>query len=153
MQSIFSIRSPLWQIVSSIAMFIVLGLITYTEQNPNHSPIVTVMILLIGLFAFGAIFIFAGLARKYNKTHKHGKLNIWGFSPAELLQEDEGMRMFTGRATQRVYAYHAWALPATAIFITFTQGSVYVTLLALAVLTVGHYITYWRAIWPALQDA
>lgn len=154
MKQIFSIKSPIWQIIGAAHLYIVALLTTYDKQHgasevftPAGIGILAVASLIILYSAIYAIAI-----SRYNKQNPHAKLSITGVKPAELRDEDEGMRMITARATERVYRYHSFALPLSMVFIALSDASAYGVSTILFLLTLGHYLTYWRGIWPAFQE-
>lgn|GEM_PF-3199403 len=155
MKQIFSIKSPIWQILAATLLYVVVLLITYDKQ---HSPAEGFTPARIGLFVAAALailysIIYTTAISRYNKRNPHDTLSITGVKPAELRDEDEGMRMITARATERVYRYHSFALPLSMVFIALSDASAYGVSTILFLLTLGHYLTYWRGIWPAFGEA
>ncbi|RYF28796.1 MAG: hypothetical protein EOO17_04015 [Chloroflexi bacterium] len=62
-------------------------------------------------------------------------------------------RMITARATRLVYRFHTFALPLAAVLLIYLPLSIYSALSCLFVLSLGHYATYWYAIWPAFKES
>lgn len=153
MKQLFSIKSPLWQIIAASFLYVILLLIIHDAPNDQSGLTPTRVGLLIGAAAvllYTVIYIISVIT--YNKKHPDHRLSVTGIKPPEILDEDEGMNMLTARATKRVYRYHAFALPFLAVFITIIEASLTVVVTALFIATIIHYLVYWHAIWPAFQD-
>ncbi len=153
MKASFSARSPLWQIVATLILFPLLMLVAYSRQNDttefNKLDLFVLIAGAVVLLLFAAYIL---MLIQYNRHHPENKVGLFGMSPIELKNEDEGMSMFTAHATQRVYKYYTFALPFTALILLYLPHSIYITLTVLMLLMIGHYIIYWHAIWPVFKE-
>lgn len=88
----------------------------------------------------------------YNHLHPKTPIRYLGLLPPELKEEDEGMRMFTARATRRVYIFHATFLPIFAILYAYLLPPPVYVVSGLAFLVLGHFGIYLATIWPVLGE-
>jgi ABC-type uncharacterized transport system fused permease/ATPase subunit len=89
---------------------------------------------------------------RWNRQHPKHPIRYWGLIPPELKEEDEGMRMFTARATRRVYIYFGWAIPAMALVYVHVDPSPLVTLGLFAALAFGQQVIYYVAMLPVFKE-
>lgn len=89
---------------------------------------------------------------RWNKQHLKHPIRYWGLIPPELKEEDEGMQMFTARATRRVYIYFGWAIPATAFIYVLTNPSPLMMIGLFAALAFGQQIIYYVAMLPVFKE-
>lgn len=152
-----SAKSPLWQMIFAAQFFIFAYLVSIGNLSLHHDTyslgIAIPMNILILLVTLPVTTLLAALAiRNHNKTHPNDKVSIFQTRPPELIDNDERLASITAHATRRVYLYHNLALPLLALALLFAQPSLPTTVVLVGILTMGHYITYWIGIRPALQD-
>ena len=153
MKALFSARSPLWQMIATLILFPLLMLAAYSRQHDTKEfNERDALVLIAGAIVAVLFAAYVAMLLVYNRRNPQTKVNIFGMSPVELKNEDEGMRMVTARATEHVYKYHTFAIPLIALVLVYMPQSVYATLSGLMILLLGHYAVYWRAIWPAFQE-
>ena len=153
MKAFFSARSPLWQIIITLALFPLFMLVAYSKQHDTQAfNQLDAAVLTVAGLVFFLVGLYTAMLVSYNRKHPSTKVSVFGISPVELKDEDEGMQMLTSRATRAVYTYHTVALPLLGLALVYLPSSIYTSLAGLMILLLGHYIVYWRAIWPAFQD-
>lgn len=153
MKAFFSARSPLWQIVITLTLFPLFMLAAYSKQHDTQEfNQLDAAVLIAAACVLLFIGIYTVMLVVYNRRHPSTKVSVFGISPVELKDEDEGMQMLTARATRAVYTYHTVTLPLLGFALLYLPSSIYTTLTGLMLLLLGHYVVYWRAIWPAFQD-
>ncbi|MNL61940.1 hypothetical protein D3C87_1859190 [compost metagenome] len=96
--------------------------------------------------------VYTAAILRYNRRHSHTPIRALGLFPPELKEEDEGMRLFTARATRRVYIFHATFLPLFAILYAYLLPPPAIVIGGLAFLTLGHFALYLVTIWPVLGE-
>lgn len=154
MKPLFSARSPLWQIAAVIILYPLLMLIAYARsQNVDSFTTADAYSLAYAAIALVLTGLYITMLVRYNRRHPNSKIDLTSSTPAELKEEDEGMRMITARATRLVYRFHTFALPLAAVLLIYLPLSIYSALSCLFVLSLGHYATYWYAIWPAFKES
>ena len=148
MKQFFNARSPLWPCVFLMIFFAFVGNIAL-GKTLNLGTLAS-SILAVAAITICASYLMA-IAR-YNCRHPKHPVKYWGLLPAELKDEDEGMRMFTARATRRVYIYHSVMLPLAGLGYALLLPSPVIMVCAFALLAVGQVVTYWIAMWPVFRD-
>ena len=149
-KKLIDIRSPLWQLLAILLFYPTALLIAYRNDtsDPQHWTVATLMALSLVVFIYvGALGLRTML---HNRKNPSAKINPWSIVPLELKEEDEGMRMITGRATRQTYIYDSAAIPLLALALLFLPHNIYIALTGVVLLSVGHYAVYWRYIWKAL---
>ena len=153
MKKLFNARSPFWQLLIYWIFFYAAILITKRDETTDQALLqinnVLVSLSALGLVVIGAIYAF--IMYRYNRKHPKNPIRYAGLLPPELKEEDEGMRMFTARATRRVYIFHATFLPILAMIYTLWLPSPSYMIGGLAFLTLGHFTIYLLTIWPVLD--
>lgn len=153
LKKLFTTRSPFWQLLIYSLFFFVAFLTIVRQTGDNEPPqlnniltliAVTILIILSGIYTV-QVFL-------YNRKYPKNPIRYYGFLPPELKEEDEGMRMFTARATRRVYIFHATLIPIFAILCVYLLPSHAVIVAGLAILVIGHYGIYLATIWPVLGE-
>lgn len=152
-----SAKSPFWQILFSVQLFTLAYFLATGDfylSSDTHSANLSISIGIIVTAALFPVTVLLGFiaVKTHNKTHPNDKLNVLQVRPPELNDNDERLTSLTARATRNVYLYHNTALPTLLVVLLFAQPSLSATILLLGLLTVGHYITYWIGIKPALED-
>lgn len=154
MKKLFNARSPFWQLILYGTFFYAAILIAKRHETKDAELLQLNYSL---SFAAGVLLIVIGIAYavqiiRYNKIHKNTPIRYFGLFPPELKEEDEGMRMFTARATRRVYIFHATFLPILAIIYVYILPSAVYAIAGLAFLVIGHFAIYLTSIWPVLEE-
>jgi hypothetical protein len=153
-KQIFSVKSPVWQMISISMLYAGLLLILANDQNPDTrgmTPERIELLIIVGLIIVFLI-AYAAALRRYNKRTSHDHIDLMSIDPAELHDEDEGMSMFTAKATRRVYRYYSYMVPLAMIFFAVSAASLVTIITLLFAVIMGHYIVYWHTVWPALSE-
>lgn len=154
MKKLFNARSPFWQLLLYGVFFYAAILIT-KRQDTTNPELLQLNHTLTFVAALALVFVgimYAVQIVRYNRTHQKSKIRFFGLFPPELQEEDEGMRMFTARATRRVYIFHATCLPILAISYAYLLPPPVYVVAGLAILTIGHFGIYLATIWPVLGE-
>ncbi len=148
---LFNARSPFWQLLIYVVFFYATFLIVQSHNlsgsalDSNRLYILTAAAALLSIStAYGVQIV------RYNRSHPQHRIRYWGFLPPELKEEDEGMRMFTARATRQVYVFHATILPLYGLICIYFFPSLEYVTVGLALLVIGHFGIYLATIWPVL---
>lgn len=151
---VLSARSPIWQILIYGILFIFAFLIELIRQGYlEFTDTFRMVILSSGVLALVIAAAYGFSMYRFNRANPNNKIRYWGLLPPEFKEEDEGLAAITARATRRVYIFHATLLPVFSIaYVYFTPNPLWV-IAGLAVLVLGHFITYWVSIWPAWSDS
>lgn len=154
MKKLFNARSPFWQLLLYGVFFYAAMLITKRQDTTNPELLelnhTLTFIAALALALIGVIYTVQIV--RYNHTRPKSKIRFLGLFPPELQEEDEGMRMFTARATRRVYIFHATFLPILAIAYAYLLPPPVCVVAGLAFLTIGHFGIYLATIWPVLGE-
>lgn len=155
MKNVFSVKSPLWQIVAASLLYAVLVLVSIDSQAPDVRGMTAVRAGIISLAAIVFLYsiLYSLALHRHNKRMPLDQLSFTGVKPAEIRDEDEGMQMLTAKATLLVYRYHSFALPLAMAFIVLSGASPLLTVTTLFAVVLGHYIVYWHAIWPTFTES
>ena len=146
MKQLFSIRSPFWTCIFILLFFIVTGYMLLEDNFNIDAPWRLAMAGVVLLLCL--VYIFA----IYRHNVKNPNYPIKYLGIPELKDEDEGMRMFTARATYRVYIFHSFALPLAAIIYVLMQPPAIIVLAMFALLALGQVIVYWVSMWPVYSN-
>lgn len=153
LKKLFTTRSPFWQLLI-YGLFIFVAFLAIARETSgvltihlNRTLTIASIVILVILSI-----IYTVKVLRYNLKHPKNPIRFFGFLPPELKEEDEGMRMFTARATRRVYIFHATLLPLLAILCVYFLPPLLFVVAGLAVLIVGHYGIYLASIWPVLGE-
>lgn len=154
MKKLFNARSPFWQVLLYSVFFCAAMLIAERHEamgaellrlNKTLTFITAVLLIVIAtLYALAIL--------RYNQKHPKSPVRYFGLLPPELKEEDEGMQMFTARATRRVYIFYATFLPIFALAYAYLLPAPTVVIGGLAFLILGHFIIYLVTIWPVLGE-
>lgn len=154
MKKLFNARSPFWQLLMYGVFFYAAILIAKRSETTDPDILqlnhVLTFIAALLLIVISVLYTFA--ITSYNRVHPKNKIRYLGLFPPELKEEDEGMRMFTARATRRVYIFHATFLPILAILYTYLLPPPTAVIAGLAFLILGHFVIYLLTIWPVLGE-
>ena len=155
MKNVFSVKSPLWQIVAASLLYAVLVLVSIDSQAPDVRGMTAVRAGIISLAAIVFLYsiLYSLALHRHNKRTPLDQLSVTGVKPAEIRDEDEGMQILTAKATLRVYRYHSFALPLAMAVIVLAGSSAIQTITILFAVILGHYVVYWHAIWPAFKES
>lgn len=153
MKSFFGIRSPFWQIIAYLALFI-FGFLTIhyrtsfeNNSEPNQQLVLIFHVILV---AFIALYIFSLVL--HNKRNPKDKIRYGGLLPPELNTQDEGMSMYTARATRRVYIWYSFGIPVLSMLYIVFNPQPAIVIGGVAALVIGHLILYWITIWPTMKN-
>lgn len=152
MKSTFNARSPLWQILFIILFFCFLGLNAHEQDANSLANQYAVLNVLLGVVLVAYLGIYSFSIQAYNKTNPLKKIKLTGYTPAELNDEDEITELITARATRATYVFHSFAIPLFAVVAVIFSADIYITLVMMAMLAIGHYAIYWYKIWPILRE-
>ncbi|WP_026592863.1 hypothetical protein [Bacillus sp. UNC437CL72CviS29] len=88
-------------------------------------------------------FLWFILTKYYNRKNSDDRIRLFGFTPSEFREIDEGQQWVTYKACRNVYIYYSFALPVTAGICFLFSHHILVPLMCIGVLGVGQYIVYW----------
>jgi hypothetical protein len=153
LRKLFNTRSPFWQLlIYSVFFFAAILTVTQKTSGADLFGINYILTVISAVVLIVLSVIYTVQVVRYNRRHPKTPIRFFGLLPPELKEEDEGMRMFTARATRRVYIFHATLLPIFAIiYLYFLLSPVYV-ITGLAFLVIGHFAIYLGTIWPVLGE-
>lgn len=152
-KKLLNARSPLWQLLIFGVFFYAAILITERETTGAEPRDVNQLLIFVATLALVALCtVYVVQILRYNRTHSNTPIRFLGLFPPELKEEDEGMRMFTARATRRVYIFHAIFLPILAIAYVYLLPPPVLVVAGLAFLVLGHFSIYLATIFPVLGE-
>lgn len=154
-------RSPFWQLLFSLEFFTLI-LVLLAASPPKHGIIdlsinlesqltVTMQLTLAVVFVLSCL-LYGMAIRRYNAAHPRAKMRWFRNNTPEIFTQDERLQSLSAHATQRVYRYHSIALPLLALAFFLVRPDTFWAIIFLAIFTIGHYITYLRHSWVALDD-
>lgn len=164
MKNDFRMQYPLWM----MGFIVVLGIFLFGVNSPETTEIVNTEVEQSILVEYGVVqgFIIVGsiilylimLLIFYIKMRRHNTMNptqkipSFAIRPPEYLEQDEGMTHITRIASQKVYTFMTWSLPALAVFAMFSPlPRIYIVLSILAVALL-QYVIYYREIRKHLKE-
>ncbi|ALS79041.1 hypothetical protein ACQKDD_00740 [Planococcus kocurii] len=164
MKNDFRMQYPLWM----MGFIMVLGIFLFGVNSPETTEIVNTEIEQSILVEYGVIqgfvivgsiilylimlFIFYMKIRRHNKLYPTQKIPSFAIRPPEYLEQDEGMTHITRIASQKVYTFMTWSLPALAVFAMFSPLPRIYTVLAILVVALLQYVIYYREIRAHLKE-
>ena len=156
MKHLPSAKSPVWQLLIAGHFFAItypildgsygFDVSTYPMSFtiPFVMPVLFVTLIITIIFAARAV-------SDHNKANPKDRLSIFQVRPPEFYDRDERLSSITAQATKKVYLYHNLALPLLAAAFLLLRPSLPLAFILIGALTMGHYISYWIGIKPALQ--
>ncbi|MFT4415863.1 hypothetical protein ACLM5H_18550 [Fredinandcohnia humi] len=132
------LRSPLFNIL----LLILLGLALLKEYFPTEAPIhlqLPPWVLLI------PILVLLLLIPLHNVRSPKDKIKPT-LLPMEFLEEDEGLKWITLKATRKVYIFYVFAIPVSMLLIALFQHLTYFPILLLAGIGAVQYAIYWQEV-------
>lgn len=151
MKNDFRIQYPLWQIGFLLVitwMFFgsngwILELLSIVNIKISES--IDGMIALFSVVLY-IIFIFSFMVviSAHNKQNPNQKLSFFQSKPFEYIEDDEGWQFITRNASQKVYSFFSWALPASLLIHLFFKMPQYAVVLNILLLATMQYLVYYR---------
>ena len=150
MKKDFRIQYPLWQI--GLLLMATFGL--FASQGGYSDLILALNLEMLGAIVavfLVPLFIGFGLTfRKrltaHNKTYPNQRLSFFQLKPFEYIEDDEGWKFITRRATQKVYAFFTGALPISLYIHLFFDVPQYGVVINLLVLAIMQFLIYYLEI-------
>ncbi|TWT26328.1 hypothetical protein [Planomicrobium sp. CPCC 101110] len=157
MKNDFRLQYPLWM----MGFIVVLGLFAYGISSPVVEITGTeleqsVMVSVSGekgFFTLGSIMLYLVMLlifflqlRKHNREKPGQKISPFSIRPPEYLEQDEGMTYITRKASQKVYTFITWGLPALAAFAMLFSISKLLIIWGILFIALGQYWIYYREI-------
>lgn len=103
--------------------------------------------VVLARFCFGVLVMFTFLwfilTKRYNRNNPDDKIKLFGLTPSEFREIDEGQQWVTYKACRNVYIYYGFALPITAGVCFLFSHNTLIPLICIGFLGLGQYIVYW----------
>lgn len=149
MKQLFNIRSPFWICVYTGIFFAVVALMALPEGDARKTTAMLAALALAGSVSLLYLIVMS----RYNRRNPKHPVRYLGLIPSELKEEDEGMSMFTSRATRRVYIYYSYALPVFALGYVLVTPSTLAVVGCTALLMLGQVVIYWVSMCSVYKDS
>ncbi|TAH35668.1 hypothetical protein EYC59_01770 [Candidatus Saccharibacteria bacterium] len=154
-------RSPFWQLLFSLESFALM--LVLLGANPPHQGVVDLsvnleqqstlaLLIILAIIVLLSCLLYGLAIQRYNAAHPRAKMRWFRNNTPEIFTQDERLQSLSAHATQRVYRYHSVALPLLALAFFLVRPDTFWAIIFLAIFTIGHYITYLRHSWVALDD-
>lgn len=164
MKNDFRMQYPLWM----MGFIGVLGIFLFGVNSPMTTDIINTeneqsilveygavqgFVILGSVFLYlSMLFIFYMKMRRHNKMNPTQKIPSFAIRPPEYLEQDEGMTHIMRMASQKVYTFMTWSLPALAVFGMFSPLPRIYTVLAILVVAFLQYVIYYKEIRTHLKE-